>query len=66
MFEELLKPPEKNLLYGKPIPEDLKHLYLGVYKSMNGNVPHCGFCDIMNRELGLEYDTNVQRFSTIW
>ena len=60
ILEELLNAPKQkqNLLYGKPIPEDVLILYKGVYDSMGGRVPRCPFTETLNHELGLEYATN--------
>lgn len=57
---ELLESAESTI-QGFPIPEDMKRLYLSVYEAMNGNIPRCGFCDKLNKELGLEYATDVGR-----
>lgn len=59
-LEQLFKPPEQNLLYGKPIPEDLKSWFIEVYNYLEGDIPHCGFNDILLREVGLDYASNVR------
>ena len=60
-FDDLLnKNNEKpNLLYGKPIPQDWKDWYKEVYDHFHGDIPRCPFTVIMNRELGLDYETDV-------
>jgi len=58
-LEQLFQEPKQNLLYGKPIPDKWKSWYKEVYDELNGNVPKCGFTEIMNRELNLTYGPNV-------
>lgn len=44
------------------ITEEHKQVFKEAYEFFNGNIPHCGFSDVMLKECGLPYGANAKGF----